>query len=607
MSQSDIITLPQVLGKIPSLIRRAPNFIKAGKILNPRNIKLSLGQVISNNAVKYANRPAIYFEERMLTYRDLNQKANQVSHYLLSKGIKKGDVVILSMHNRAEFLVCAVGIAKIGAVASLINTSQTGKVLTHSINLVNPTFAIIGEEQYESFKEVQSKLDLEQDAVSWVSDSNVYVDAGKAPEGCFNLIEEANQCLDSDPAEQQLVTKKDELFYIYTSGTTGMPKASITQHERWLAAHAGFGFVIAGLTADDVFYATLPLYHATGMLVCWGAITAGGAAIVIKRRFSASQFWDDIRRYNCTGFGYVGELCRYLMNQPEKADDANNPVQKIIGNGLRPTIWKEFKTRFDIANIYEFYASSEGNVAFTNIFNMDNTMGFGAGNVAVVKYDKENETTVKNAQGYMVSTDVGEAGLLIGEITKATPFVGYTQKDKTEGAILRNVFKQGDSFYNTGDLVKNIGCKHYQFVDRLGDTFRWKGENVSTTEVENIMSESDEIAESVVYGVEIPHTNGRAGMASITPKTPEVALDYKGLYEMLAKELPPYAVPLFLRIKTTFDTTGTFKYKKSDLKNEGFEAAKVKEPLYVLLPKEKQYQPLTDEIYQKIINNEYRF
>ena len=295
------------------------------------------------------------------------------------------------------------------------------------------------------------------------------------------------------------------------------------------------------------------------------------------------------------------------MNQPEKADDANNPVQKIIGNGLRPTIWKEFKTRFDIANIYEFYASSEGNVAFTNIFNMDNTMGFGAGNVAVVKYDKEKEATVKDAQGFMVAAKVGEAGLLIGEITKATPFVGYTQQDKTEGAILRNVFKQGDSFYNTGDLVKNIGCKHYQFVDRLGDTFRWKGENVSTTEVENIISEYDEIAESVVYGVEIPHTNGRAGMASITPKSSEAELDFKGLYEMLAKELPPYAVPLFLRIKTTFDTTGTFKYKKSDLKNEGFEATKVKEPLYILLPKEKQYQPLTDEIYQKVINNEYRF
>lgn len=607
MSQSDIITLPQVLGRVPNLIKRAPNFYKAIKILNPRRENLSLGHVISRNANKFANRPAIYYEDRMLTYRELNQKANQIAHYLKNKGVKKGDVVILSMQNRPEFLICAIGIAKIGAVASLINTSQTGKVLTHSINLVNPVYAIIGEEQFESFREVQDQLELAKNAVAWVSDTDVLKDAGSAPEGYPNLFTEALQCPEFDPSEQNSVSKKDELFYIYTSGTTGMPKASVTQHERWLAAHAGFGFIIAGLESSDVFYATLPLYHATGLLVCWGAITAGGAAIVIKRRFSASQFWDDIRKYNCTGFGYVGELCRYLMNQPQRPDDANNPVRKIIGNGLRPSIWKEFKSRFGIDNIYEFYASSEGNVAFTNIFNLDNTMGFGAGNVAVVKYDKEKDEPVKNSQGFLVPTQVGEPGLLIGRITKATPFVGYTQKDKTEGAILRNVFKAGDSYFNTGDLVKNIGCKHYQFVDRLGDTFRWKGENVSTTELENILSEHSKIAESVVYGVEIPNTNGRAGMASITPINPEEKLDFKELLQFVKAELPPYAIPLFLRVKTAFDTTGTFKYKKSDLKNEGFDPDKVNDSLYVLLPRENEYVPLTDEIHKKILSSDYQF
>ncbi|MGB7289949.1 MAG: long-chain-acyl-CoA synthetase [Candidatus Macondimonas sp.] len=450
-------------------------------------------------------------------------------------------------------------------------------------------------------------MDLPADAYTFMADTDTLKDFGQEPQGYQNLARILSGISDANPPTTANVTKSDFLFYIYTSGTTGMPKASITNHERWLAAHAGFGHVISGMRSDDIFYLTLPLYHATGMLVCWGAVVAGPAAVVIRRRFSASEFWKEIHHYRCTGFGYVGELCRYLLNRPPQPEDAENPVRMMIGNGLRPAIWREFRERFAIDNIYEFYASSEGNVAFLNLFNMDNTIGFGGGNIALVKYDKEADQPVRDAQGHLVPADDGEAGLLLGKITKATPFVGYTQKEKTEAALLRNVFKEGDVYFNTGDLIRHIGCRHYQFVDRTGDTFRWKGENVSTTELESILSSHPHIEEAVVYGVQIPNTDGRAGMAAITPAIPESELDFQGLLAFVRRELPPFAVPIFLRLRQQMETTGTFKYKKTDLKTDGFDVNKVADPLYVWLPGTDRYVLLTLPIYQAIQNGEYRY
>jgi len=604
---TDRIHLGDVIKQTPRLIARIPNFIKAGRILNPLRHHTSLGSVIEDSARRYPDNPAIFYQDRRYTYKEFNAQANRVAHFLIQQGVKKGDVVALFMENRPEFLFCAVGIAKVGAVAALINTSQTGKVLSHSINLVKPVAAIVAEELVAPLDAVRGDLELPTDAFYFMADRDTTRDFGAEPAGYQNLARILAGMSDANPPTTATVTKSDFLFYIYTSGTTGMPKASITNHERWLAAHAGFGHVISGMRPDDIFYLTLPLYHATGLLVCWGAIVSGPAAVVIRRRFSASEFWKDIHHYRCTGFGYVGELCRYLLNRPPQDDDAHNTVRMMIGNGLRPTIWKEFRQRFAIDNIYEFYASSEGNVAFLNIFNMDNTIGFGGGNIALVKYDKEAEQPVRNAEGYLIPADDGEPGLLLGKITKATPFVGYTQKEKTEAAILRNVFTQGDAYFNTGDLIRHIGCRHYQFVDRTGDTFRWKGENVSTTELESILSSHPHIEEAVVYGVQIPNTDGRAGMAAITPSIPESEIDFKALLAFARKELPHYAVPVFLRLREQMETTGTFKYKKTDLKSDGFDVNKVSDPLYVWLPGTDTYTLLTLPIYQAIQNGEYRY
>lgn len=607
MSSDETITAGQVIRRVPNLIARTPDFLKAGRVLNPLRKQMSLGRVIAEAAVRHGDRPALIQDDRSVSYRQFNEQANRIAHFLLSQGIERGDVVALMMENRPEFLICAIGIAKVGAVASLLNTSQTGKVLTHSINLVKPKMVICGGELTGAIDEIRDQLDVRDDRFYCMPDVDTLREQGEVPEGWDNLAAETASQSTANPEVTEQIGRKDELFYIYTSGTTGLPKASITNHERWLAAHAGFGHVIAGMRAHDVFYLTLPLYHATGLLVCWGAVVAGPAAVVLRRRFSASEFWSDIRRYQCTGFGYVGELCRYLLNRPVQPDDADNRVRLMIGNGLRPQIWKQFKERFGIERVLEFYASSEGNVAFLNLFSMDNTIGFGGGNIALVKYDRDADQPVRDEQGHLIPAARGEAGLLIGKVTAATPFVGYTQKEKTEAALLRNVFKEGDSYFNTGDLVKEIGCRHYQFVDRTGDTFRWKGENVSTTELESILASHPQIAEAVVYGVQIPETDGRAGMAAITPDVPESELDLENVLGYLRTELPPYAVPLFLRLRQSMETTGTFKYKKADLKKEAFNPEAADDPLFVLLPGEKTYVPLTADVYEKITNGAYRF
>ncbi|MBL4608772.1 MAG: long-chain-acyl-CoA synthetase [Pseudomonadales bacterium] len=605
MRNTDTIALTDVIKRVPGLIKRIPKIGKAAKVLNPRLEKYSMGAVIADIAAASPNNVAIYQDNRKVTYAELNRHANQLAHYLISIGVKKGDTVALSMQNRAEFLICVTGIAKTGAIAALLNTSQTQKVLTHSINLVSPVAAIIGEEQLAAYKEVRNDLVVPKDKAFFVGDWDAFENPGKAPRGYVNLGAEMQDQPNTNPIATDAICKSDHLFYIYTSGTTGMPKASITNHERFLGAYGGGG-IFANLSSKDILYATLPLYHATGLLVCWaGGVLNAGAAIVPARKFSTSNFWTDVEKYQCTAFGYVGELCRYLMNVPEKPDDVNNTIHTIIGNGLRPSIWPQFKKRFGIKTVVEFYASSEGNVAFFNLFNLENTIGFGGGNIALVKYDREEEKPVKDAKGFFIKADKGEPGLMIGKVTKATPFIGYTQKDKTEGALLRDVFKKGDCYFNTGDLLKNIGCMHYQFVDRLGDTFRWKGENVSTTEVENILHGFPGFEDAVVYGVEIPETNGRAGMVSLTPAAATKDLKLEALLSYMKSEMPPYAIPLFIRIKPAMETTATFKYKKSDLKKEGYDPSKISDTLYALLG--GKYQKITPELFKEINSGKHRF
>jgi len=610
MSNADIITLPKLLSRVPMVLANLPGLIKGSKMakMTDTTEPVGLGLAIQRATDMNPNGVAVIHNDTQLTYTQFNAWSNRIADYFSSIGLRKGDTVAVNIENRTELLGTVVGLAKIGVVSALINTSQRGKVLTHSINLVTPKAAIVGAELVDATEEVREQLELPSDRFYCFADQDTLDNPGSVPSGYQNLAELIRDCSSENPDSASKMFLKDPLFYIYTSGTTGLPKAVVFNHGRWQKAYGAFGFSAVRLKKEDRMYCTLPFYHATGMVIGWGSAIAAGAGLVLARKFSASRFWDDIRKYDCTAFAYVGELCRYLNEQPAKPNDRDNKVHVMVGNGLRPNIWKGFKERFGIDRVVELYASSEGNVAFTNIFNMDNTVGFSPVSYAIVKYDKEREEAVRGPDGFMIKVKKGEAGLLLGEITDKTPFDGYTDKEKTESSTFRNVFKKGDAYFNTGDMMRDIGFKHAQFVDRLGDTFRWKGENVSTTEVEQIMDGCDGVVETVVYGVEIPNTNGRAGMAQVRLESAHDKFNFKGLCDHLKRELPAYAVPVFIRINIEqMETTGTFKHQKNKLKEQGYDLAQQDNPVYVLLPGEDCYQLLTTELQQGIESGQFRF
>lgn len=608
--QSDLIGISDVVVRLPKFLKKLPHIavgLKQAYIRTsstPAGLALAFERAVKRNP----SGTALAFENQSYSYHALNQWANQIAQLYLSKGAKKGDVIAVIIENRPELLATVIALAKIGVVSALVNTSQTGKVLTHSINLVKPIAVIVGEECRAAVHDIRESLTVKADAFYWFADQNTRQDAGVAPQGFNNLAEDIKNFKTDNLVETHHVTGTDGLFYIYTSGTTGLPKAVIFSNSRWMLAYGTYGHVL-NLNKDDVMYVTLPLYHATGMVVCWCGVIAGSATLAVRRKYSTSSFWTDVQKYNATAIGYVGELCRYLMDAPPSEQDRNHRVTKMIGNGMRPNIWDKFKQRFGVEEVLELYASSEGNVGFSNLFNFDNTVGFSPVPFAIIQYDKEKDQAIRDKKGYCIKVKKGETGLLIGKITNRTPFDGYTDPEKNKSSIMNDVFTKGDSYFITGDLVRDIGCRHAQFVDRLGDTFRWKGENVSTTEVENICSEYDKITEAVVYGVEIPNTNGRAGMAAITLKD-GAELDEHDLSKMaqaFRKELPSYAVPVFLRVQKTLETTGTFKYQKSKLKEEAYDTSKTSDRILILLPNTEAYCDINNEIMDNIQQYNYRF
>ena len=368
-----------------------------------------------------------------------------------------------------------------------------------------------------------------------------------------------------------------------------------------------FGKIVMNLKTDDVLYCPLPFCHTQAVNTAWSAASARGSALAIRRKFSATNFLSDIRKFRATSFAYVGEMCRYLMNQPVKPDDADNPLVACVGNGLRPDIWKDFKKRFGIRKVFEIYGAAEGSLIFSNLLNIDCTVGICLTPFAIVRYDVDAGEPIRDARGHLQRVRPGDVGLMLGELSEKLPFYGYTDQSESQKKILHDVFRPGDTWFNFGDLVMDQGYRHIQFADRIGDTFRWKGENVSTTEVENLINTLFQVAESAVYGVKIPGTDGRAGMAAIIPRIPVEEFDLAALANTLIRGLPHYAVPKFIRFMKAFETTGTHKIKKNWLKDQAFDPGQILDPLFVLLPGREVYSPLTPERYEEIVEGKYRF
>ncbi|MBU2643176.1 long-chain-acyl-CoA synthetase [bacterium] len=564
----------------------------------------SIGRYLEEHTRQRPDHPAILFDNQTLTYREFNDEINCLADYLLSLGFSKGDVFVVLMDNRPEMLICLGAAAKIGAIASLINSNLRGSALHHCIAVSSSKAVIIGEELLDAFEEI--KTDLQMDPAFPLL---LMAEKGRIsiPDRYRDLKQLMTVSSRENPVTTAGVTTHDAFAYVFTSGTTGMPKAAYQYHRSWIMAGHYLGKGVLRMKPEDRFYVCLPFYHTNPVKMAWSIIHSNGATLVMARKFSTSRFWDDVRKYKVTVFNYIGELCTYLVNQAERDDDRNHSVRAMIGNGMRSSIFGTFRKRFGIKQIIEMYGASEYDLVFTNLFNLDGTIGTSFSKFALAKFDVEKNELVQNENGFLSKVKKGEPGILLGKVNDSVNITGYARNEDTEKKLIRDAFEKGDCWFDTGDVLRNIGWRHHEFVDRTGDTFRWKGENVATLEVENIVNAFPGVEQCTVYGVKLGQGDGRIGMVAVLPESKPKTFDFKGFGQLLLDSLPAYAVPRFLRLKTVFETTTTFKIKKLTLQEEGFDLKKIRDPLFVLLPGDKTYTPLDQEIYSRIMEGQYRF
>uniref|UniRef100_A0A673X8F8 Arachidonate--CoA ligase n=1 Tax=Salmo trutta TaxID=8032 RepID=A0A673X8F8_SALTR len=561
----------------------------------------TLPKIFAETVRRHGDKTALIFEGtgEKWSFRQLDEYSNRVANLLLQRGFVEGDVVALFMESRSQYVGLWLGMAKIGVEGALINFNLRLEALVHCVTISNAKAVVFGSELTEG----------EERGVQMLCSGDW--DPKHVPVGteCLEpLLDAAPTHLPSRP--DRCFT--DRLFYIYTSGTTGMPKAAIVVHSRYyrMAALVYYGF---GMTSDDVMYDCLPLYHSAGNIVGVGQCLIHGMTVVIKKKFSASRFWDDCAKYNCTIVQYIGEICRYLLNQPVKDIERQHRVRMALGNGLRQSIWEEFTSRFNVPQIAEFYGATECNCSLGNFGNMTGACGFNSQilpfiyPIRLVKVDEETMELIRGPDGVCIPCKPGEPGQLVGRIIQNDPlrrFDGYVNEGATTKKIANNVFKKGDSAYLSGDVLIMDQYGYMYFKDRTGDTFRWKGENVSTTEVEGTLSRLLDMKDVVVYGVEVPGAEGKAGMAAVAD--PERSTDLEKFGKDLEKALPPYARPVFLRFLNEVNKTGTYKFQKTEMRREGFDPSMTSNKLYFLNPSRGRYVELHQELYSSIISGKQK-
>ena len=573
------------------------------------NDNASLAHTFQESVEKYGEQNFIYFEEQTWTYSEINKAANILSNKLVNDGIVHGDRVVLFMENRPEYVITLLALNKIGAIGVLINTSLTGAPLIHCINSSDSKKCIVGAELMSSLEQVLDDINVKESSnLYWVKDGDAY----ECPKWASDLDKLIDKTKTETPEAIKNVTAKDTAFYIFTSGTTGVPKAALFPNTKIVAASTNITRAGYRMNNQDCLYNCLPLYHSTGLMLGLCACIHVGASTFIRRKFSASSFWEEAQKFNTTAFVYVGELCRYLSFQDPCDEEINNPISKMVGNGLRPDLWDCFRNRFKVDRICEIYGASEGNGMFMNLLNKDQTIGMTNIELALLEYDVAEDKLKTDEDGKYIEVQEHEPGLALVKIGPNAVYNGYTDKKASEEKVIKNVFEEGDRWFNTGDLIKTmdvgfaLGRKHYQFVDRVGDTFRWKSENVSTNEVAEILNSFDQVNMANVFGVKVPNSEGRAGMVAFNCELNEFR--WQDFSNFVSEKLPSYAQPVFVRIIEELETTGTFKLKKNDLREEAFHLDKVNEDkIFIKKPGETSYVPLDKEFYDVIINGSAGF
>jgi fatty-acyl-CoA synthase len=573
-------TIAQAIGKAQARGKpsAAKSWLKAIELTsrieaNPHRL---FADIVDEWAERQPERPGLLSDHQTLSYRALAERVNRYARWALSAGIGAGDVVCLFMPGSPDYIAAWLGITRVGGVAALVNTRLVGRSLSHCIDVAKADHVIVGDELAGVLEEALPHLKRAPEI--WR-----HGNGGRAS------ISAALDRLDGSalsPSERRAITIDDPALLIHTSGTTGLPKAASISHRRilnWGGWFAG----LTGATAEDRLFDCLPLFHSVGGVVAPCSMLATGASVVISEKFSSSTFWRDIVRWECTLFQYIGELCRYLLKAPASEFESRHRLRLACGNGLRGDIWEAFQARFSIPQILEFYASTEGNFSLYNVEGKPGAIGrippllahrFPA---AIVRVDAELGMPVRNQDGLCLACARGEVGEAIGRIGTADEgggrFEGYTNPAETEKKVLRDVFAKGDAWFRTGDLMMLDESGFFHFVDRIGDTFRWKGENVATSEVNEAILDCPGVVEAATFGVVVPGADGRAGMAAVVA---DDEFDLAMLRDHLARRLPAYACPVFIRLCASLDSTETFKQKKQDLVRSGFDPNRVSDPLF---------------------------
>jgi len=578
-------------------------------VYSRQKLNITVPVAFQKTAKKYPNRVALYFEDQSWTFKKLDEYSNQVANFLLSAGFKQGESIAIFMENRPEYVGTWLGCTKIGVVPALINFNLRGRSLVHSISAASSTAVIYGAELTSAVNEVYCELGSIKMFCSGLKlCGSTATHSSSLDRELLNFTTE-----DVPTSVKKCLSFTDKLLYIYTSGTTGLPKAAVVKNSRFYVYCSGLYYMNAMYKLDKlVFYDPLPLYHSAGGVVGIGLMMCFGASVVIRQKFSVRNFWKDCIKYDCNGAQYIGEICRYLLSVPESPEETNHKVQIMFGNGLRPQIWQQFVDRFGVKFIGEFYGATEGNSNVLNIDSKPGSVGFTSVllpfvyPVSLIRID-ENGEAIRDENGLCIKCEPGEPGEFVGKIVKGHPsrgFDGYVDKKATEKKIVHNVLRKGDMYFRSGDLLYMDEFGWMYFVDRMGDTFRWRGENVSTVEVESVISHVLEQTDSVVYGVDIPGVEGKAGMAAIVEDVAKFDLDK--FLSRLKAELPTYAIPLFIRLVGSLDLTGTFKFRKLDLVREGYDPSKIEDPLFFYNAAAGGYCKLDSCLYDDIISRRYR-
>lgn len=578
---------------------------------------MTVPKIFYNTVQKFPNKVLFYFKDEEWTFQQVEDYSNRVAHLFLQEGYTKGDTVAVFMENCPEFVCTWLGLAKIGVVPALINYNLRQESLHHSISVAGCKAVVFSSSLSRAVSDIFSML-LNGKRVCYPTYYTGETDSGSfVPVPGSRNMDEMSRKQSMKPLSktiQDSIHFKDRLMYIYTSGTTGMPKAAVIKHARYILASRGLTSII-GVKKSDILYCPLPLYHSVGGMISLSGCMSSGISMVLRDKFSASQYFQDCARYKVTVAQYIGELCRYLLATNPSEKDTGHNVRLMFGNGLRPDIWTEFTERFNIPNISEFYGATEGN---SNIINFDNTVG-AVGFVPVlfssilplglIKVDEDGNPIRNLDTGLCIRCQVGEPGEFVGIIQQNHPvreFSGYSDKESTSKKILRDVWSKGDICFRSGDILVSDKFGYLYFRDRKGDTFRWKGENVSTAEVEAVISRVTGLSDVVVYGVSVAGCEGRAGMATIAQNS-QSPLDLDSLAADITTKLPVYARPYFLRLTEKLDITGTYKLKKRDLQLQGYDPDKIEDPIYFLDMKACHYKQLDTELFTKINSGKVRF